>query len=225
MRPGVVFYTDNLLRPEIANLCSRQLIAASGGMEIITVGLNQSAGFGTQVTMFGQRGVIQMHRQILVGLETSKADYVFLAEHDVLYHPSHFEFSPPRGDSFYYNVNVWRCRWPDGHAVWADDTQQVSGLCAARPLLISFYQQRLAQLAVEGFNRHYEPGLKQTVGGQRVENWTALVPNLDIRHDANLTLSKWAPEQFRNRKYARGWKEADEVMGWGKTADVFKVKA
>jgi hypothetical protein len=223
VRAGCVYYTDNLLRPEIAGLCQRQLQAAAGEREIVTVGLNQRAGFGVQYTIFGDRGVIQMHRQILLGLEQSKADYVFMTEHDVMYHSSHFEFVPPRGDTFYYNVNVFKVRYPDGHAVWTDDCQQVSGLCAARPLLISFYQQRLAQLAVEGFNRHYEPGLKQTVGGQRVENWTALTPNLDIRHDANLTLSKWAPSEFRNRKYARGWKEADSVDGWGCIADLFKV--
>lgn len=223
MRPGIIYYTDCQLDPDIFCLCRDQLLLAAGGMDIQAISLGGAAGFGAQTIMYGERSIVQMHRQILMGLERSKADYVFLCEHDVLYHPSHFEIVPPRSDTFYYNVNVWKVRWPDGHAVWTDDCQQVSGVCASRALLVSFYQQRIAQIASAGFNRHYEPGLKQTVGGSKVENWQSTYANLDIRHGGNLTRTKWAPGEFRNARYARGWKEADSVEGWGRVADVLKV--
>ena len=55
-----------------------------------------------------------------------------------------------------------------------------------------------------------------TKGGKYgVENWQSEYPNVDIRHDSNLTASKWSPAEFRNKKYAQGWQEADEVPGWG----------
>lgn len=227
MSAEIVYYTDNALDPRLAALCRRQLLAAVGARPIQTVALNRAAGFGIQTVMFGERGILQMLRQIEMGLKRAKAEVIFLAEHDVLYHPSHFEFMPARADTFYYNINVWHVavglpNCPDGHAVYYD-AQQVSGLCAYRELLLDFYRQRIEQFDQERFDRHYEPGLKQTVGGQRVENRQSTYPNLDIRHGGNLTPSKWSRKDFRNAKYARGWREADELPGWGRLADLFKA--
>ena len=158
------------------------------------------------------RGPLTMHRQILAGLERLDADAVFLCESDVLYHPSHFEFEPEPG-RFCYNTNVWKTRYPGGHCVWTDNLQQVSGICADRELLLEFYRRRVDQIDYEGFDRHYEPGRK--TGELDGLNWQSEFPNLDIRHGGTLTRSKWHPSEFRNKRYARGWREASEVDGWG----------
>jgi hypothetical protein len=163
-----------------------------------------------------------MHKQILAGLERITDDYVFFAENDVLYHRSHFDFMPPRDDTFYYNSNVWKVRYSDGHAVWTDDLHQTSGLCAAHSILLDFYRKRVKQIEREGFNRHYEPGSKQIVGVQRVESWTSEFPNIDIRHDKTITRSKWSPDEFRNKRYAKGWREASSIDGWGQTEGKIK---
>lgn len=222
---GIVYYTCNTHRAEIETACREQLKKA--GLPITSVSLNKKIDFGdTRIVMEGERGAVMMHRQILAGLEACKAKTVFLCESDVLYHPSHFDFWPKREDVFYYNTNVWRMRYPDGLAVWTDDLQQVSGLCASRELLIDFYRKRLAQIEAEGFNRHYEPGIKQTVyprmrgGKYGVENRQSEYPNVCIRHDANLTASKWKPEEFRDKRYAKGWREAYQVDGWGDMREV-----
>lgn len=222
MRKSIVYYTDHTLPPPLYELCRDQLIWAAGGAEIITVGLNKPADFGDPVVVYGERGILTMHHQILAGLQEAEGDAVFLCEHDVIYSMSHFGFVPPRDDTFYYNTNVWHVRYPDGHAVYYD-AQQVSGLCASRALLIDFYAKRIEQIQREGHNRHYEPGLHQTVGGRKVENWQSAYPNLDIRHGTNLTASKWKPSDFKNAKYAQGWQEADALPGWGKLSDLFKV--
>jgi hypothetical protein len=199
--------------------CRSQLLKA--GLPIVSVSLNKPIDFGNNFVMEGERGALMMHRQILKGLQESKADIVFLCESDVLYHPSHFDYVPKRNDVFYYDVNVWKVRYPDGHAVWTDDLQQVSGVCAYRELLLDFYTKRLEQIEREGFNRHYEPGLKQTVYGYHkggkygVQNYSAKVPNICIRHDHTLTKSKWSVNDYRNKEYAKGWTEADSVEGWG----------
>lgn len=212
--PSIVYYTDHGLPPALAILCHEQLQHAAGDSEIITVGLNEPVPFGEKLWLRGERGVMAMHRQIFSGLLQASGDTVFLAEHDIFYHPSHFAFVPLRSDTFYYNVNVVHVRWPDGYAVAWDDCQQVSGLCASRELLLDYYRQKIAQLEREGFNRHYEPGLKQSVGGQKVENWRSEQPNLDIRHGGNLTKSKWSVADFRNQQYARGWREFEKYPGW-----------
>lgn len=223
----IIYYTCNTHDPKIDNACREQL--KKSGIPIVAVSLNKSIGFGDKnITMEGERSPEMMHKQILRGLQSSTAKYVFLCESDVLYHPLHFEFVPPRDDTFYYNINVWKVRYDDGLSVWTDNMQQVSGICADRELLLDFYTKRLAQIEVEGFNRHYEPGDKQTVYLERtgkeykVSTYMSRFPNLCIRHDSNLTKSKWSPEEFRNKEYAKGWKEGYYVKGWGDTKELMK---
>jgi len=157
MRKGIVYYSDGKLDPVIRDIVIRQLNRRNWTIHDTAVCVYPPEG--------ATPGILTMHKQILHGLECVETDVVFMAEHDVLYSPSHFAFVPLRSDTFYYNVNVVHVRWPDGYAVAWDDCQQVSGLCAYRELLIDYYQARIAQIEREGFNRHYEPGLKQTVAG------------------------------------------------------------
>jgi hypothetical protein len=151
----------------------------------------------------------------LAGLEMFKTDVVFLCESDVLYHPSHFSFVPPASDRFYYNTNVWKVRLDDGHCVWTDDLQQLSGVCGYREFMLDYFKKRVEQIEREGFDGHFEPNPR--------ENWRSQIPNLDIRHNGTLTKSKWSPQEFRNQKYAKGWKEADEVEGWGSTVNLMEA--
>jgi hypothetical protein len=206
---NAVYYTDNKLNSEIMLLCQQQLHNSFKG-DIISVSL-KPLEFGNNIVLNLERGYSTMFKQILTGLENSNADIIFLTEHDILYHPSHFEFVPEKKDTFYYNTNVWKFKYPSGPFVWTDDLQQVSGCCAYRELLIDFYSKKIQQV---NFDRHFEPGLKQTVGSNKVENWKSEFPNIDIRHSNNLTVSKWKPEDFRNKKYAEGWKESESVSGW-----------
>lgn len=219
---GIVYYTCLTHLLDIEMLCREQLERASAGLQHISVSRNAPIAFGhMNIVVEGEYGVLTMHRQILAGLVHSTADVVFLCENDVLYHPSHFTFDPIP-DTFCYNTNVWRVRYPDGLAVWTDDLQQTSGVCAYRDVLTDYYTRRIAQIERDGGNRHYEPGLKQSVGSQYVENHLSMYPNLCIRHDKNLTRSKWRPEDYRNPQYASGWREAYEVIGWGDTRDLFE---
>ena len=217
MNKAILYYTCNTHDPKIDEACRRQLLKA--GLPIICVSLNKPLIFGdVMISLRGDRGPEMMHRQIVEGLRVIRAKYVFLCESDVLYHTSHFDFTPVEDDTFYYNTNIWRVHFPDGLATWTDDLQQVSGLCASRDLLYSFYYQRLEQIRREGFNRHYEPGAKQNICTDNdVVNWQSECPNIDLRHTDNLTKSKRSPKEFRNPKYAQGWKEAESVDGWGKT--------
>lgn len=218
---AIVYYTCNTHRMDIELACRRQLEKTK--LPIISVSREKEIDFGDiKAVVFGERSPLTMHRQVFTGLQLAKFDIVFLCESDVLYHPSHFDLDPENMQTFYYNTNVWRVRYPDGHAIWTDDLQQVSGCFASRDLLLEFYTKRLEQIQNEGFNRHYEPGVKQTVGSKFVKNSQSSFPNLDIRHDKNITLSKWSINDFRNKDYAKGWKEDSWVAGWGTTEGRFE---
>jgi len=217
LRRAVLYYTCLTHPPAIERACRSQLDVARATLPLVTVSRGAPIDFGdARLVVEGERSPLTMHRQVLAGLEACDADAVFLCESDVLYHPSHFEFEPPDG-TFVYNVNVWKAFWPDGRAVWTDGLEQVSGLCAGRELLLEFYRAKVAQIEAEGFDRHYEPGRKQRVGGRKVADRLSLWPNLDVRHGGTLTRSKRSPEEFRNPRYAAGWREESGAPWWGRT--------
>lgn len=182
--------------------------------------------FGTHVVLPLERGVLSMFRQILAGLEKLKdVDVVFLCEHDCLYSRSHFDFEPEKADVFYYNQNVWQLRSSDGHALHYP-CSKTSGLCASRDLLIKHYRKRVSRVEAHGFTRAmgFEPGTHnrtERVDDYTAETWMSAVPNIDIRHETNLTESRWHKSEFRNQKYTEGWVEGDTVPGWGGTEGRF----
>ncbi len=151
-----------------------------------------------------------MFKQILKGLETMKSDVVFMAEHDVLYPPEHFDFTPP-DRKFYYDQNWWKVR-EDGFAVsWKAD--QVSGMCAYRDELIKYYKYRIDTFDKESFDRKFEP-----FSGEGSASWEAPVPHIDVRHNRNLTYNKWGLHHFRKKETAVNFTEStiDNIPGWDK---------
>jgi|CXWL01.1.fsa_nt_gi glycosyltransferase involved in cell wall biosynthesis len=220
---GIVFYTDNQLKVKIAHQVQKQLrhVSEVTGIPIVNVSLKPMAHFGDKnIHLQLERGYLTMFKQILAGLEASDAEVIFLCEHDVLYHPSHFDFTPKRKGKFYYNRNFWKLRAEDGHALHYD-ADQVNGLCAYRKLLIQEYKKRVRLVEKHGYPRSmgFEPGTHD----KRSEFWKSEFPIIDIRHGHNLTKNRWSIDEFRNKKSATNWTETDdEIEGWGKTTDLIK---
>lgn len=230
---GVVYYTHGVGDPRIIEACRKQIKKGIKEKHIVSVSL-EPLKYGTNFVVNEKPGYLTMAKQILTGLEASTADVVFFCEHDVLYHPSHFDFIPYRKDVMYYNTNVWRVRYTDGHGLFVNGLQQLSGLCAYRETLIGHYRERIKKLEAfiaehgeEGFGNYvramgFEPGTHgrpERVDDLTADSWQSQFPNFDIRHDSNLTPSRWNKDQFRNQRYTDGWTEADEIPGWGVTKD------
>lgn len=215
---GAVYYTDGLLDERIRTLCHTQLQAALGGKPLVRVGLRHHDDIDVVLEL--RRGAEAMFEQILSGLMVLNTEYVFLVEHDVLYHPSHFDFIPPDRTKVYYNTNTWKVDWKTGHAI-SYLTCQTSGLCADRELLVEHYSKRLELCRKVGFSRKmgYEPGThrrQERVDDLKADTWQSLGPNIDIRHTTNLTESRWRQDQFRDQRNCRHWKEsnAHNIPGW-----------
>lgn len=216
---GCVFYTDNRLDQDPIGVAVREQLTRIG-LPLVSVSLRPIA-FGQNIVLSRERGVLTMFRQILAGLEAIETDIAFLVEHDVLYHPSHFEFTPLRADRFYYNQHRYQVRSTDGFTVHYR-ASQTSGCCAYRPILIEHYRKRIAYVEQHGYDRNlgFEPGTNRrarAIDPHGAEVWMSLGPNIDIRHGHNLSKSKWAPRDFRDSRNCIGWRESDHVPGWGIT--------
>ena len=220
MDSGIVYYTDNRLDPVIMQAVQKQILKA--GLPIVSVSLSP-IDFGHNIVLESEPGKLTMFTQILVGLANIQTDIVYFCEHDVLYHFCHFELVPDRQDTYYYNANVYKVRYPDGKAI-TYLCNQTSGLFAYRKLLLTHYMERVRRVETEGYSNQmgYEPGTHNRAGRVddfKAESWMSVFPNIDIRHNNNMTATRWKKEQFRNKIFTAGWKEVDNVPSGGDVAN------
>ena len=121
-----------------------------------------------------------MFRTILQGLEQCDTEYVFLAEHDVLYAQGHFLGPESLQQRFtaVYDMHVWTL---DGKTSWPNGRMICAGLCANRQQLEAETKHRIA---------HMDAGHKY-VWSEPYRNvaakYTGYCPIIDIRHGHNLT--------------------------------------
>lgn len=207
----IIFYTDNQLKLKYAHAVQDALRKTN--LPIVSASLKPMPHFGRNIHIPMERGLTAYFNQIIQALEASATDIVYMCEHDVIYHPSHFDFIPPDNIHFFYNVNFWRIRPEvDDFAVhW--DAPQVSGLVCNRQLLLDWYKAKWKKIQTEGFDRSYEPGGRNS---EQVKIWRSEYPNVDIRHGGNLTKSKWSLNDFRDKSTATGWQEGTitTIPGW-----------
>lgn len=212
-KKGIIYYTDNQLNLKIAHAVQKQLtkIAQDKGMMLYTSSLKPMTFGDKNVVIDEPRGYKAYFKQIIAALEMSTSEYIFFCEHDVLYHPSHFDFTPPTKDKFYYNLNVWRLRYPENYAVtW--EANQVAELCCSRELALEWYKKKLEQFESGNFDRKFEP---QGDNKDQYGTWMSSEPNIDIRHGENLTKSKWSIDDFRDKKTCVNW-QVGECPEWAR---------
>jgi len=243
---GILYYTDNELDKKIADKCRKQLMKVeSDTLPIVSVSL-KPIEFGENISFPWKRGYLTCAKQIVAGLELLETDVVFFCEHDVLYHPSHFDFTPTSPDNYYYNMNSWMLRADDGHCLYYDH-RSLSGMCCYRKTALHHFKERVKKIEAlekeaegtgkvkstksgleiplrEGIHRlGFEPGTHNRP--ERIDNlgckdYRSEWPNVDIKHGHNLTRNRWKIEEFRDKSVSKSWKEAEEIPYWGKGKDI-----
>jgi|SRR3990167_3306140 len=226
---GVIYYTDCKIQDPIKSVVQKYIKAS--GLPITSCSLNEPIDFGTNVVFWGKRGYVTYVRQILEALSKSKEDYVFFCEQDVLYPKSHFDFTPPKDNIFYYDENVWRWLYGSDKAISYDRLISLSGLCVNTKFAIDHYMGRLVAIVDHGLDKFashepaqarawgYEPGTKKkTRGGfsdDDFELWCADDPMVDIRHKGTFSPIKVSLDKFSHAP--EGWKEIpiEMVPHWG----------
>lgn len=227
MDKGVIYYTDNEFADPLFSLVQKHILNA--GLPITSTSL-KPIKFGDNISLNRKRGYVSYILQILSCLERSKAKYVFFTEHDVLYHRSHFDFTPPTDDLYYYNANVWKWQLRSRKVIRHDRMLSLSNLCVNRELALSHYrliESKIKELGEDAFNSKepaiarnwgYEPGTKSTKRGgltdEQFATWESEYPNIDIRHDKSFSQPKVTLESFRHQP--KWWKEIkfSEIIGW-----------
>lgn len=225
MTKGLVYYTDNRLEEKIFMACQKQLNRCMETHKFPIYSVSQKPiDFGINIVMNLERSILSMYKQILRGLTECKTDVIFLIEHDVLYHPSYFDFTPQKTDCFYYNHNMWHVSSGDGRAVHylhGDPSQ----MCAFRDLLLEHYGKVVAHVEKNGIRSSLgfcpPRGIPPEERAGTYEVYMSPVPNVDIRHADAVSRQRMDRSQFRSSRSCRGWTEADNVPGWGKTLGRF----
>lgn len=224
---GIIYYTAHKVDRLKEDWMLKHLVIDSvkaSNLPVVSVS-QRPMDFGTNIVLHVKPCAVSMFKQILVGLLASEADHVFFCEDDVIYHPSHFDFEPTRDDTFYYNVNVWRCHPRRNIAVTYDEMRSLSGMCVNRELAVEHFIKRLAYIHEKGYHKDpsknpkwaremgYEPG-KRGYWDERKEEWKSEFPNLDIRHRLTSTIPKLHKSQFNVPP--KNWVETtvDNVPGW-----------
>ena len=227
MSKGIIFYTDSLIREPIKSVVEKHIW--DSGLHVTSVSRQLPLNFGDNTVVEGERGYPTYVKQILTALEYAKEDYVFFCEQDCLYPKSHFDFTPPRDDIFYYNDNVWRWKFESPTAVTYDRLICLSGLCCNRKLALDNYRLRmeLVEKNKHRFNTRepelariwgYEPGTKKKKRGgitdEDYETWKSDLPIIDIRHKGTFSPPKVTLDGFTHPP--TGWQEilVDRVPGW-----------
>lgn len=103
--------TDNQMEEHLAKRCRELLLVAAGSIPIVSVS-QKPISFGENVCVgeIGRSG-LNMDRQTYAGLERIDTKWVAFAEHDCIYSPEHFAWTPPDDESFFYNDNAWLCQY------------------------------------------------------------------------------------------------------------------
>lgn len=111
----ILYLTDSILDEKISSFCRKHLKEAAQDIPIISVS-QKPIDFGQNICV-GEigRSWLNLYKQLQVGLEVIKTENVAIAEHDCLYTYEHFNFRPPRKDTFYYNHSMWLVQWGGNH--------------------------------------------------------------------------------------------------------------
>ena len=203
----IVYYTDSKLDPKLANQVRKRLKQMVGPIPIISVS-QEPLRFGTNICVGEKPNVYRsLYEQLLVGLEAAPEDsIVYLCEHDVFYHPSHFAFIPPNETHAFFNTNRYYYRLGCKNFLQARGRMALSQCVAHREVLITHCQERLAK-----WDAGEESRMLHSIP---FSNFKSDRPNIDIRNGENLT-----PDGDYKRAYYKG-KAPDNVTvmnlpGWG----------
>jgi hypothetical protein len=237
MGKGIIYYTDNRPRLEyVLPVVQNQILKS--GLTVTSVSL-RPINFGNNISIKRHPGYVTMLMQIILALENSTSDIVFFCEHDVLYHSSHFDFTPSRNDIYYYNVNNWKWMYPNDIAVTYDGLHSLSMLCCNRELALSHFRYRLPLVEKlggrDGNNEPrwgqvigFEPGTKKINRGgitdEDFEVWRSPYSNIDIRYSKNFTRKNRMENDLDSSRHT-GWKKVtlNEIEGWTDIREMFYI--
>ena len=178
MRKCIVYYTDSRLEEELDEKVRHQILKAADGIPVISVS-QKPLDFGTNICVgLKPRCYLNLYQQLLTGLKAAPEDsIIYLCEHDVFYHPSHFKFVPPEDNKIYYNTNRHYFRRSVDHFLMAFGKRALSQAVSYRKVILAHAQEQVeARLA----------GIASPCIGP-FATFRSKAPNVDVRHGDNFS--------------------------------------
>ena len=171
---SIIYYTANKISNYFAENVRKQLIISAGEIPIISVS-QKPINFGENICV-GDIGcsTLNIYRQATLGVKNAKTKFIALAEDDAFYTLSHFDFIPPRDDTFYYNENIWGIyTWTKPSVFSYKGRRSLWTLICERDLFIEVMEERFAKYNDNNVPEHLfgEPGKYEKQMGVKVNRW------------------------------------------------------
>lgn len=172
MKSAVIYYSESNLDSRIRDACYENLLhEVPGHWDIITI--KQQSRI--------QRSIYQMYVNILCGVGQTDADYIYLAEHDVLYPKGYFEE--------HHELQKWHFRYTKpGYYLSANGYSERTGAPLSSFICERDALERFCRLQILFIGQHCrikqsEPEPNTWIISRRV----LPIPYIDIRHGKNHT--------------------------------------
>ena len=150
----ILYYSDNKISEDIQRVVLKNLRGMNNPIISVT---QKPIDLGTNICV-GEIGSswINLYKQLKIAVEAAQTEYVAMAEHDCLYTQEHYDWKPPRNDTFYYNENIWFVQWGSNHpeldgmysSYWTD-RKALSQLICSKDILLKDIELKLRFLDEE----------------------------------------------------------------------------
>ena len=181
----VIYYTGQYEKPSFEEKIKANILENKGDLPLISIS-QKPIDFGENICV-GEVGksMSNAFRQMLIGVEAAKTHFVCMAESDILYPRSYFEFRPDRDDTFYiakphYTLFAF---WRKTKTFYEKPQGSEGVVICGRDILIKHLTELL------GDYRGFDAGdrIKESyLWKARSERFKMAVPSVQIKTDRNL---------------------------------------
>lgn len=212
---AILYYSHNTIDGTGVNKACRTNLLDS---EIPIISVTQKPiDLGKNIVVDLQPMAINIFRQIIEGLRNTDAEFIYLAEHDCLYPPSHFSLTSTQ---IAYNANIYRLT-PYGFVTIPENKFFLSMCMGPRYQLLNAFLKKLKYAEEHGVKldtgeglTFFEPGRGTDDAGRKLK--VALlkseIPSIDVRHRKNSS----------GRGYFKRQPTIQHLDFWGNALDLRK---
>lgn len=206
---AIIYISDDSIEDSLANAVRKTIEKSVGFIPIISIS-DKKLDFGKNFICKNENGRndINIYRKLLVGLENTDADYIYVCEHDVFYHSSHFVFIPP-DDNFYHNKNSYYWKIGLSSYMYCGERNALSQLVVKREVLLKHCKERIQNLLQN----------KNAKIKYKLHFFESEKPNIDVRHDNNLSKDGKKKKKYYSEKSENN---ITNIAYWGSVSHMMK---
>lgn len=211
VKRAIIYYTDHSVEESLAQAVRKNIENMVGDLVPIISVSQIPISFGENICVGKkERNYISLYEQILAGLEKTDADVIYLCEHDIFYHSSHFAFVPEQKNTIYYNQNAYY--WKVGKNIYLPcpgNRKALSQAVSYKKNLIKHCKQRIIDLTKD----------KNSKINDSWATFESDKPNIDIRHDNNFSKDGTSKRNYYKDENS---KAVENVAHWGSVRHMMK---